>query len=455
MKEKVFPNGFQFVHSTSESDIPISCIYVFIDFGSIHLPSHLLGMSHFIEHMCFKGTSKHPNFETILAKYERMGAFFNAFSTERCTYFVLKCHDKHVSEAISILAEQLLTSDFDPVNLRTEKAVVENESRNYQDNPQNLLDMTTQRIVYKDTPFEFPVDYLAYHQRNNWNRKTIFELYKRYYQPHNMVCSVSSKLPFSKWITILKKTLFNAEQKTTPKDSLFKHLSANSILIDQKVTQGPLFSLVTLPHNNKLDTAVFNISFKTCTQFEFDDKYKLHFLANVLGNTQISRLFKLLRVQTGLVYSVSVSVDNNEFGGEFRIHTQCDAKNYAEVFSMVMKEIFSDVKRGRKITVAEIQTVKSYFENHMMMDIFGSCDTKTMHNGLNVLLYGDEDPSVEYESIYNRFFKPITKRDMDDVVARYLTKERLVVTCFIGNVKAAAEKREIEIKLNKLLSAYR
>ena len=294
-KKKTFQNGFKFVHATSESSIPISCIYLVINFGSIHLPTHLLGASHFIEHMCFKGTT--TSTVNIPARYERMGAFFNAYSTERCTYFVLKCNDNNVMEALSLLAEQLFLSSFDVNEMKTEREVVINENRNYEDDPSHMLDLKTQSIIYQDTPFELPVDSLEYHKKGKgWTRKTVYDLYKKYYQPFHMMCSVSSKLPFSKWIGMLEKTLF-CKQATNKVVGETDFKTMFPLFIRQQIHRGPLFSVITLPHKNEMETALFNISFKTCSQYEFKDKYKLHFLSHILGNTQISRLFKLLRVE--------------------------------------------------------------------------------------------------------------------------------------------------------------
>ena len=107
-----FPNGFRLVYQKSYNKIPVSHIYAFCDVGPVYETEDLRGASHIIEHMCFKGTNKIPKIKKLFKHYDRIGAYFNAYTDIRYTAYTLKCEDNYMDHSIQIMADMILNSKF-------------------------------------------------------------------------------------------------------------------------------------------------------------------------------------------------------------------------------------------------------------------------------------------------------------------------------------------------------
>jgi len=93
IKIHTFPNGFRLIHEISKNKLPLTSIDAYCDLGSIYEKPNMRGVSHFIEHMCFKGTKKIPYSKDIFKQYDETGGYLNASTYKRYTIYTLKCHD--------------------------------------------------------------------------------------------------------------------------------------------------------------------------------------------------------------------------------------------------------------------------------------------------------------------------------------------------------------------------
>ena len=109
-KTHVFPNEFRVIHEKPTNALKLTTINLFCDVGSVFEKDGIRGVSHFVEHMCFKGTTKIPNPQDIFLSYDKIGAYFNAFTEKRTTVYTIRCEDEYVENCISILACLLYTS---------------------------------------------------------------------------------------------------------------------------------------------------------------------------------------------------------------------------------------------------------------------------------------------------------------------------------------------------------
>ena len=108
----IFPNGFRLIHEISKSNIPVSSIYAFVDIGSVYETENVRGGSHFIEHMCFKGTKQIKTSEQISIEYDKIGSYFNAFTEKRLTCYKVKTQDDYIEHCTVILSDIILNSTF-------------------------------------------------------------------------------------------------------------------------------------------------------------------------------------------------------------------------------------------------------------------------------------------------------------------------------------------------------
>ena len=425
MKHTQFPNGFQVIYEKPNSTIPISSIQIICNVGNIHSPTGLNGVTHFIEHMCFKGTTLHPDFDKVILQYVDSGSLYNGFTTQRYTAFVVKCQDIFLQQCIKIMAEELLQSRFALTEFKREEKVVKEETIIDNDNPKHLLQNMSIELLYENTPYQYPTDDISYHQ-TNYDYKKVVDFYKQHYNPSNMIFSITSNVAFPTILTMLKKTVFNKKDKSpTPclHDQMLPYF-----LMPPKI-DGVKYNIKQV---KKLNSIFLNIAFQICNQYD-KDKYILNFFASILCNSLTGRLSKILRQDYGLVYSIHANTSYYECGGDLSITTQFNAdsfikKNKPSVLPLIIKELNKILKTG--LTASEITIFKHNIRGHILMDLENS-DTQTYYNGY-ALLYQNPNEIVPYAQLYKTYYEPITKAQLTACIRKYICLERMCVS-IIGN----------------------
>ena len=425
MKHTQFANGFQVIYEKPDSTIPISSVQIICNVGNIHSPPGLNGVTHFIEHMCFKGTSHNPDFNKVILQYVDSGSVFNAFSTQRYTTYVVKCQDIFLPQCIKIMAEELLQSKFDLIEFKKEEKVVTEETIIDNDNPGHVLSNMSNELLYENTPYQYPTDNISYHQ-TKYDYKKVVDFYKQQYKPSNMIFSITSNLAFSGIVKLLKTTIFNKKDKS-PMHCL--HEQMMPYFLKPPKIDGVKYNI---KHIKKLNSIFLKIAFQTCNQYD-KDKYILNFFASVLCNMLTGRLNKILRQDYGLVYGISATTSYYECGGDLSITTQFNAdsfikKNKPSVLPLIIQELNKILKTG--LTTSEITIFKHNIRGRILIDLENS-DTQTNHNGY-ALLYQKPDEIVSYADLYKTYYEPITKAQLNACIRKYICLDRLCVSV-IGN----------------------
>jgi predicted Zn-dependent peptidase len=207
MEYQCLTNGFQVIYEKPPCSIPITSIYVVCKISAIHEPAHLKGISHLIEHMSFKGTTTTPNTEKFLEQFNVLGIEYDASTFHECVRFEIKCQDEHVEKGIKLLSESILSCDFSFKNFKKEENVVDEENRKNDDNPEYIVAIATNELVFEDTQFQLPVDHSKYHT-TKLNYKEAYNYYKKTYIPSNLFLSITTNINFKKIMDFIKKTKF-------------------------------------------------------------------------------------------------------------------------------------------------------------------------------------------------------------------------------------------------------
>ena len=308
-----FPNGFRIIHEKPKSAIPITSIHVFCDVGSIReSDKDSRGISHFIEHMCFKGTKKVPVPRDIFLEFDKHGASFNATTDKRYTYYTVKTNDEHIDTALQTLGDMMLNSTFSKAQFKREEKVVIEENIKNSDDPADMLSELVDAELYAGTPVGAPIDTLAYH-KTPFDHATVLEFYHRFYLPQNMILSIVSSKSLAQIVRLVQSTDF-----CKPRASI--NVGGNIPNNTQTALSGPRWILHKKPDIN---TAHISISFRTCSYFA-KDKYTLNLLRNILSSSMSSRLFTVLREKNGLTYSSTANTAYHECGGDFAIYVEVD-----------------------------------------------------------------------------------------------------------------------------------
>jgi predicted Zn-dependent peptidase len=468
LKHIKFPNGFQIIYQTPNSTTPISCIQVFCNIGNVHATKELNGVTHFIEHMCFNGNKKHPDFTDVLMDYANIGAEYNGLSNQRLTYYTVKCQDIYVDKCIQYMAEELLNSLFDHKKFKKEEKVVIEENVRYSDNPVNLLDDITKMLLYENTRFEYPTDNISYH-KTPFDYKKVLDFYKANYVPSNMVLSIVTNTSFAKVVSMVKKTAFYKVRHNLKESSLHDQLSA--YLLTPPLIAGPKFKV---NHLHKLSSIFLNVAFQTCNQYNFKDKYILKLISNIVCNSYTSRLTHLLREKYGLVYGIKSTSENTECGGDFIINTQFDAEHFIPyrghsgsnsgsnsnsnsssnssskkyVLPTIIKEFNNLIKNG--VTQREITLSKNNIKGNILLKMV-NIDEQTNYNGEECLLHQSPETIVPYEKIYDVYYHPITKTEINECLKKYFSLKRMSV-CILGDKSHIPPLKTLLFECNKFIN---
>ena len=420
-----FPNGFRMIYEKPENNITVSAIQVFCKVGSAMEPDNIRGVSHFIEHMCFKGTKKLPLAKDISKTYDEIGAYFNAVTEKSFTNYIVKCQDEYIKDCILVLADMMLNSQFKKSEFEKEKTVVIEENIRLEDDAYNVNYDLMCESIYDGTPYENAIDMISYHGKDTLQYDDVIAFYKTYYRPNNMVLSIVTHVPFFTVIEIVKHSDFGSIIKNfisppCPIPSIYvnKQQGANYIITKRK----------------GLNTTHLLIGFRTCSQYS-SDKYALNILRNILGGYMNARLFSILREQNGLTYASGSDTSYYDILGDFNISAETDPDKILVnvgrgkgVLPLII-DIIKDLQKNG-ITPSELNIAKSNMRGSMAISQEKN-DNACFSNGSKLLLYTDNEPIVSFYKNYDTFYKNITTRHINAVIQKYLVKTNMTV-CIMG-----------------------
>ena len=424
----VFPNGFRMIHQTPMNRLKMSAIYCFCDAGSVFETDGYRGVSHLVEHMCFKGTTHIANPRDIFLTYDKIGAYFNAFTEKRLTYYTIKCEDRFVEQCTDILADMLLHSTFRKHLFKKEQKVVLQENIKNENNMHIILGEKVDAIIYEGSSYQYPIDTLSYHmstsdksynQDKDISYEDLVNWYKGYYIPSNFVFSIVSNVSFEKVKTILSESIFT---KQNNKMSRNHNINLSAPSLSKKIR-------VQCIQKKGAFTDIIYIGFRTCSRLS-KDKWIFKLLKHVL-NGMSGRLFTILREKHGLTYSSRCVTENVEHAGHFMITTETSPKYTIEKKGVlpVLIQLFIDLKK-KGISEKELKTAKGNIRGNYILKSEMN-DTISAYNGkeylLNPTTESFEKTFVPYHLIYAKNIEPICIEEVNKKIKEYLTIENMII----------------------------
>lgn len=447
IKTHNFANGFRLIYEKSSNDLPLSAVNVFCDVGSIDEPEPLFGASHLVEHMCFKGTRKHAESKEIFVQYDEIGAYINAFTTNRATGYVVKCNSIYLQNSLQILADMMLHSVFDRGEFTKEHQVVIEENIKDENSPRDVILVESDRTTYAGSSFGHPVDDVKFHlsktgalRKDSLKYADVVAFYRRFYHPKNMILSVVSNLSFENILRIVKTTDYVKDGRGVT--------DITAVVSCRNYTLLPKTNIeVRMIPKSGVDNVLLSIAFRVCGN-NSRDKYCLEFAKNVLVNTMSGRFFMVLREKRGLVYGCSISTQYYDTVGDFTIFTQTDRRKvlggsgrHGVVSSFV--EIFNDlIKNG--ITDEELRVVRGYIKGNSLIEN-EDINNQSQYNAEQYLMGGEAAEIVSLRDVYSRFYEKMTRAEIHTVIRRYFTPANMSV-CILGEHLPARESIEKEFR---------
>ena len=205
VKKHILPNGLEVL--TIKKDTQISSINVGIKVGALNESLNEKGISHFIEHMLFKGTINR-NFEALNDDLESLGGEYNAYTDYSQTVYSISCLEEELVNAINLLSDMIIHSDFPLEEIEKERGVILAELRASKDSVEDYSFRRTNEVAFTESALRYDV---AGFDKNvkSFNRKELVEYYNKYYLPNNSLITMVSSLSMKKQLKKLSKLLVN------------------------------------------------------------------------------------------------------------------------------------------------------------------------------------------------------------------------------------------------------
>ena len=341
-------------------------VLILIGAGSKYETKDINGISHFLEHMFFKGTKKRPSTLKISETLDMIGGEYNAFTSEEVTGFWAKVEKSHCDIALDWISDIFLNSKFDEKEIEREKGVIIEEVNMYLDTPTAYIGELWEKLLYGDQPAGWRV----IGEKENilsFNKKKLLDYYQFHYSSSNTIVCVAGAIVPEK-IEEKIKNYFKDIKK-----------SQNGQKIKVKESQSEPEVLL---HNKKTDQTHFCLGVRAYDLFD-KRKYALALLAVILGGNMSSRLFIKVRERNGLAYSIHTSINDATDTGYLVTQAGIDHKNLEKSIKLILQE-YKDLK-DKKITKKELQKAKDYLKGTTSLSL-DSSDNQASFYALQELL---------------------------------------------------------------------
>src|SRR3954464_11369146 len=202
IKREVLPNGLTILTEEMQHIRSVS-IGIWVKTGSRHEDADVNGISHFLEHMVFKGT-KGRTAADIARQMDSIGGNMDAFTAKECICFNVKVLDEHMPIALDVLSDLVLNPVFDTSDITRERGVILEEIKMDEDNPDYLVHEIFTQNFWKDHPLGKPI--LGTKETvKRFEQQILFDYYRRFFIPNNMIISVAGNLKHERFVDLVKE----------------------------------------------------------------------------------------------------------------------------------------------------------------------------------------------------------------------------------------------------------
>ncbi len=419
----------RFHHSTLKNGLNVVIIpvnevesattMVMVGAGSRYEDRSNNGISHFLEHMAFKGTKKRPTALEIASLVDGAGAESNAFTGKEYTGYYIKSAAHRVELSLDILSDMLANLLLDQKEIDKERGVITEEINLYEDTPPRKIGDIYESLLYGDTPMGWDI---AGRKEviSSVNKKDFVAYMKKLYSASNMVVVVAGKVDEKKCLAMINKYFGSHPTFTTE--------GYKSVIEGQKDSQVKI-------RYKKTDQAHFGLGVRTVGVTDDKKKYPLSVLSAILGGGMSSRLFHEVREKRGLAYYVRTVSENYLDCGHLTTFVGADPKRINDAITVVKDEYQKVLKPG-EIKEEELKKAKEYMKGHFVLELE---DTRSV-----AIFYGSDwifEKKLENPEEVIKKFDAVTLEDVVEVAKEFLSQP--LNLAIIGDFKKEAPFKKL------------
>lgn len=375
------------------------------------------GISHFIEHMFFKGTEKRTSKE-IVQEIENLGGQINAYTSKEATCYYIKALDTHINTSLDILSDMIINSKFDDEEIKKEQGVVIEEINMSEDTPEDVLDDNQSVAIFGKNPLAYPILGTA-NNIKSFNHNKLKKFVKSHYAPKNSVLSVCGKFDEKELLKLIEEKFgpWEGDKEYTPK------YNQPILLSNSKYT------------NKQIEQVHINLALKGLP-YGHEKSYALLLLNNIFGGGASSILFQKVREELGLCYTIYSYAQPYLGVGINSIYTGLIKESADKALEVINKELKNFASKGISKEILNInkEKIKANY-------ILGLESTSSrMFANAKIMLFQNKIKNQE------EVIKRINNINNDDI-------NYVLDTCFKpGIISAAYVGQDVDQeKLNKIL----
>jgi predicted Zn-dependent peptidase len=330
---------------------------LWVGVGGRYEPARLNGVSHFIEHLLFKGT-KMRSAREISQAVEGIGGYLNAFTSEENTCFYSKARHDRFDELLDVLADMFLNSRFDPTEIEKERGVIKEELAMYFDQPAHHVQELLNQTLWPNQPLGRPL---------TGTEKTLDAMSRTdlvRFQRSNYVTSATLIAAAG---NLKHRQVMNGVSRFT---ALFPTGRRPTCSPSNNGQTGPRLRLFT----KKTEQTQLALGIRTCSRHD-DRRFALRLLNTILGENMSSRLFQEVREDRGLAYNIYSALSFFDDTGDLVISAGLDTDNLTQTLKLIMRELrrlrqkpphAAEFRRARDYVLGQLDLSLESTENQMM-----------------------------------------------------------------------------------------
>ena len=414
IRREVLPNGLIVLTEEMQHVRSVS-IGIWVKTGSRHEQPEHNGISHFLEHMVFKGTETRSA-EEIARQIDSIGGNLDAFTAKECICFNVKVLDEHLPIALDVLSDLVLHPVFDSKDIARERGVILEEIKMDEDSPDYLVHEIFTQNFWKDHPLGKPILGTKETVRH-FEQPLVLDYYGRRFTPGNLIIAAAGHISHEYFVKVV------AER--------FQHLkAANNGLHDSVPT---VTARIILRNKKSLEQVQICVGVPTYP-ISHEKRYASYILNTLLGGGMSSRLFQNVRERRGLAYAIYSELNPYRDTGCLSVYAGTSLESAPKVLELVVNE-FRDLKQNR-ISDEELRRTKEQLKGSLMLSLEST--TARMSNLARQEMYFDRFFGLD--EIIKRI-EAVNAEELTGMANDFFHADQIAVTV-LGNLEGMKLTRE-------------
>ena len=388
---KTLPNGLRIL-AVPIAGLASATITVWVKVGSRMEEARVNGISHFLEHLAFKGSKKRPASKDIFGAVDAIGGEINAATSKDWTHYYVKARTQNLEKAFDILSDMILNPLLKENEIEREKGVIVEEIKMHEDTPMIRVADIFEQLIFAGNPLAW--DIAGTEKSVKAVKRDDFLRYRKmHYYPENMLITVAGGVTREKIEKLSEK--------------YFRQLPSNKTKLDFEKFESKQVKPQLLLYDRKKEQAHFVLGFRGNPR-GYEGRFAEALLSAILGGSFSSRLFIEVRERRGLAYSIRTSTERYNDTGYIATQAGVDTKRVDEAIKVTLDEHYALASRKKPISKEELSKAKEFLKGNLALALE---DTKDVTG-----FFGEKALFLEEVLTPEEVFKKIDAVTIDQVV---------------------------------------